>query len=228
MADSPTVTASLRAAGVPEAEEVALPITVRAGDRDPDAPITVGFLGGVRLDKGAPLLPEIVEGVLARAPAVRVVVQTSVLVQDDAVSGILERLGTIRDPRLTLLRRPLDSSGYAALFREVDILALPYDPEKYREMTSGICLEGLVAAKVMVGPSAGWLADRGREGGAYIGADTRSAGAVVEGIITAAARFTELAAKAHASAPRFAQRHAPGTFAARLAGLPPAHVPARS
>lgn len=125
---------------LPEAQE--LPIK---------RPLIVAWLGEPRVEKGAQILPEIIERVLAKA----VPGDIQFLLQG---SGRGSRRAREFDARLAKFRDAvarlpvgLAPSEYARALSQSHILLLPYDPKAYpASRGSGIACEGLLTARPMV------------------------------------------------------------------------------
>jgi len=114
-------------------------------------PIVIAWLGEARVEKGADILPEIIERVVAgtKVSEVRFLVQGSGKRSRKAIAldAQLARFGDV------VVRLPfeLDPSAYASALSRSHILLLPYDPLCYPATRgSGMAVEGLLTAKPLV------------------------------------------------------------------------------
>jgi hypothetical protein len=180
--------------------------------------LVVGFLGGLRLEKGAIHWPIIAEHVLAAVPTVRFVAQANLHHNLEELRSIVSKLQALaqQSSRIELILEPLDPDAFYHLFQTVDIVLLPYDPTEYAHRTSGISIEAMVAGRVIVGPDNGWIYERGRQYGGYVAVDTRHSQAMVEGTLLAIRDFDRLAEAAARDAQHFSDQSPAGVVSVLL------------
>jgi hypothetical protein len=127
---------------------------VRAGSRQTSKtngtePLRVAFLGVTKHEKGAHLLPDIVEIVSRSAAHIAFDIQVS---GDDIDlnRALAERLSPLSN--VALFQEELSSSAFQDLIVGADILLLPYDPTTYRTRGSGLITEARKTAIPVVVP----------------------------------------------------------------------------
>ncbi|HEX3151775.1 MAG TPA: glycosyltransferase, partial [Gemmataceae bacterium] len=136
----------------------------------PGPGVRVGYMGDARSAKGFHLLPAMVERVLAASDRVRIVMQCPGAASgpDNVPPAVGELSGQAQTwgPRLTLIGERLTEEDYAALFRYLDVVLIPYTSPSYAEATSGIFAEALALGKPVVVPTDTWMAQElGKTGG---------------------------------------------------------------
>ncbi|MGL6096432.1 MAG: hypothetical protein ACRC7O_11625 [Fimbriiglobus sp.] len=131
---------------------------------EPGQPVTVGYFGDVRDEKGFYLLPAAVDalGTEIAAGTARFVIQAKADVHEayprcrDALAALRDRPGV----RLVGTAGSLTATEYFGLFGEADVIAMPYDRAAYRRRSSGILTEAAAAGLPTVVPTGTWLASQ--------------------------------------------------------------------
>ena len=131
--------------------------------RGPRAPVTFGYFGEAREEKGFLLLPGIVEALLASQGPERVAfsLQVSASAQNDTqeVRAARARLVELRDSTantagrapITLHETPFgDMMSYYAALGGCDAMLMPYDPKPYAIRGSGVALEALSVGQPII------------------------------------------------------------------------------
>lgn len=221
VSDSESVAASLTRLGAWAAEVAPTPVDLGGPSKRIRSGVAIGYVGALREEKGARLLPQVVERVLRETAIDSFVLQVTTPDQE------FQPLHDLRDlsrscARIELIERQLSDEEYLDLIGRLDVLVLPYSATFYKAGSSGILMEGMASGKVIVGPDRGYLALQGRGYGGYVGVDTSSANAVVEGLLTAVRNFGSLKESAENSAQHFEAIHSPvalAEFILRLGGL---------
>ncbi|HEV2673834.1 MAG TPA: hypothetical protein VGV37_04785 [Aliidongia sp.] len=134
-----------------------------APPRSATAPITVGYLGNARLEKGFQHLPDLVEQITGRlgwAGKVRFHFQSPFNIPDGepGIGAARARLAAFPAGLVALDDRVLTTGQYYGLLAEIDVLVLPYDGARYDIRSSGILVQARVAGKPMVAPEGSWIA----------------------------------------------------------------------
>jgi len=131
--------------------------------KDPAAPITIGYLGNARLEKGFQHLPDLIEQLTGRfgwAGKVRFHVQAPFNIQDGepGIGIARSRLGAFPADLVLLEDRVLTTEQYYRMLAGIDVLVLPYDSARYDIRSSGILVQARVAGTPMVAPEGSWIA----------------------------------------------------------------------
>lgn len=116
---------------------------------------TVGFLGEAREEKGYLLIPSIVKNVLFQGGDVKFVIQSgsNAVNQTKAIAEAkqqVERLAEANPTRITLIQGTPSQEEYLKIFKQIDILCMPYLPEHYRDRGSGVYYEGQAAGVLVI------------------------------------------------------------------------------
>jgi hypothetical protein len=116
-------------------------------------PICLSLLGSQRnAEKGYHLVPEVLMGLLQSHPELRIHVHNSYPDNFPAATEAMRAVaGT--EPRVRLDERAVDSTGWAQLLDQADLLLCPYSPEAYQFMSSGIHAEAIANAIPSVVPA---------------------------------------------------------------------------
>jgi glycosyltransferase involved in cell wall biosynthesis len=143
-------------------ELLPVPVDLDVSARHPrPGPLTVGYFGDARDEKGFDLLPEIVRFARAAGDAqkVRFVLQANLNTPEgDALSRrALEELAGMAGPDLELVHGPLTLADYRALFERTDIVLLPYRPDAYAARSSGVLMEAIAAGLPSLVTRGGWM-----------------------------------------------------------------------
>jgi hypothetical protein len=182
--------------------------------RQPAERLTIGLLGHQRLDKGYQLAPEFIPQVLARHGQVRFLVHQS---DAAAMTDITARLSALAadEPRLELKLEPTVADAWFALIDRCDIVALPYDPQRYAGSYSAIVGEALASGAPVVVPAATTMATEvATAGGPGVTIDAWNAPSIAAAIGAAIDDFTGLADRAWRAGQAWHERHGSGRFAA--------------
>lgn len=162
---------------------------------DPDwAPAHVGVVGDYRDEKGAALVPDIILKFAQSRPGRRVFVQ----VKDEAQAAVLrERLDEVA--AIDLHTGQLSQRAFIRRLQALDILLMPYSPERYAIRTSGIFAEAVAYGLVTVVPDKSWMSDRLAAGqGCGVAFSEPTAGSIAEALVRASDDFPALKQKASA------------------------------
>ncbi|GGF38219.1 hypothetical protein GCM10011611_50730 [Aliidongia dinghuensis] len=143
--------------------DLILAAVAAAPARVPGTPITVGYLGNARLEKGFQHLPDLVEQVTGRlgwAGRVRFRFQSPFNIPsgEPGIGAARARLGAFPVDLVALDDRVLTTEQYYEMLAELDVLVLPYDGQRYDIRSSGILVQARVAGKPMVAPEGSWIA----------------------------------------------------------------------
>jgi glycosyltransferase involved in cell wall biosynthesis/2-polyprenyl-3-methyl-5-hydroxy-6-metoxy-1,4-benzoquinol methylase len=130
-------------------------------------------LGNGRDEKG---IVEIFEAIRlsAREPWARDVRFTLQVNNPYQVEEAIAAYRAAPDPRVTLVDEPMDSAAYYELLASSDVVLVPYWQSTYRDRTSGVFLEGLLAGKVLVCTQDTWMSDLLAAHGGGVGVADRS------------------------------------------------------
>ncbi len=172
-----------------------LPATRLAlGTRTGREAITIGHLGGTRLERGPELLAPVVEALLSSQKSrIRVVLQVDVdRVRRLFGRAVAARLADVLDhDAVEHVPVGVTEHEYRRLVETIDVMVLPYT-DRYQVAASGIFLEGMATGKVQVVPAASSMADIARRydsGTAWF--DRSSPGAVVDAVGRALAELDD-------------------------------------
>lgn len=123
--------------------------------------IVIAYVGDARTEKGFHKLPRLVEQVRRTAPDVpvrfRFQCNFNVAGGEEACVEALEQLREMDDPRMELIDRPLSREEYEHALSGSDVMLTLYDPDLYRERSSGILCEALAHGTPVLAPSGTWL-----------------------------------------------------------------------
>jgi len=133
---------------------------------EPSEPLTVGYLGDARDEKGFGLLPRLVENVLSgtdNARKVRFLIQSNFNTPGgEPASAVARRLLQAHDAtEVELVEGPFDSMQYAELIKRIDIMLIPYSAENYAARSSGVLAEAVAAGIPAIVPAGSWMASVG-------------------------------------------------------------------
>lgn len=188
-----------------------------------DGRLTVSFLGHQRREKGYLLVPEIARRLLARAAPVRILVHNSDP-EGDPTSRELEAMAK-SSPDIVFEHAPGDAAYWQSLLERSDLIALPYEPARYRASYSAIAVEAVSAGVPMVVPSGTTMEALAL---AYQAGATAFAGwdplGVADAVERAASNFESLAQMSLSAASRWIEANGAQRFVDRLLELLPAEA----
>lgn len=126
-------------------------------------PLTAGYLGDARDEKGYPLLADALNNIYdshIATGAVRLMAQSNYNLESGEPGSIAAKLALMALPPQAreLPEGPLGSKEYAALFNKADILLIPYDAEAYASRSSGVFAEALAAGRPTLVTRGSWMA----------------------------------------------------------------------
>ena len=177
----------------------------------------VAFLGEQRFDKGYPLVPGIVEGLLAANVPLKILVQNS-WQQMEEQNAALQGLAA-RDPRLTVRIGTLTADGWRQQLSEADLIVLPYHPSTYSTSLSGVGAEAVANGIPQAVPANTGLSrlvvDYGMPGVIF---PTSEPAAVVKAVLAAIQDWPAVAARAADARKLWAERNSPQRLAAAILG----------
>jgi glycosyltransferase involved in cell wall biosynthesis len=126
------------------------------------APLTIGYFGDARLEKGYHLLPSLLSRLwrtAIRSGRARFLVQSH-FNMPGGEPGMLQarnQLLQFAAPQVELTAAPLPTASYYRRLQACDAVLIPYDPDSYAERSSGILVEALVAGKPVIVPEGSWM-----------------------------------------------------------------------
>ena len=198
---------------LPAIQQATIPVRDRAATPEP----CIAFLGEQRFDKGYPLVPGIVEGLLAANVPMRILVQNSwqqMEEQNAALQGLAER-----DPRLTVRIGTLTADGWRQQLSEADLIVLPYHPSTYSTTLSGVGAEAVANGIPQAVPANTGLSrlviDYGMPGVVFPQSEPA---AVVKAVLEALQDWPAVAARAVSAREQWAERNSPQRLAAAILG----------
>ncbi len=122
----------------------------------------IGFLGGLRENKGGYHLYGLIKKILAACPDnVKIAVQTYVNPRDAQYASLkkeADKIARIKSSRILVLPEPLEPDQYEKIFHKCDMIVLPYDRQVYRIFTSGPFSEAVSGRKIVIAPELTWMA----------------------------------------------------------------------
>lgn len=180
--------------------------------RQPAGRLTIGLLGHQRPDKGYPLAPEFIPQVLDKHRQAQFLVHHS-----DAASltDVTEHLRALAadEPRLKLQLEPAVGEDWFALLDRCDIVALPYDPQRYAGSYSAIVGEALASGAPVVVPAETTMAtELQTAGGPGVIIDAWNAPSISAAIGAAIDDFASLSERASSAGKAWHGRHGPERF----------------
>ncbi|WP_417749686.1 hypothetical protein [Rosistilla oblonga] len=182
----------------------------------PPQPLRIGSVGHQRESKGFHYLPAIFETLSNLKNSIQWVVQH----QNDSDPTTLEKLRQMQSQgfQIELIDEELTRDAYEQLLLGLDIILLPYKPEHYQSMISGICYEGLSQGNIVVAPR---HTSVGKIIGEFQPLSPQFDEWTVDSISTALDAAIDSAASLNAAAIQgaslFAQAHGPDAFASAIA-----------
>jgi len=179
--------------------------------------IRIGYAGHNRRDRGAHLIPGVVERVTARTSRS---VCFSVHFEDPTAQVQEARLlssMSLVDFRSGILR----AEEFYDLLASMDIMLLPYEPgERTQRRGSGIFSEALALGLVMVLPGGSHLAlEAARYGAGFTSYEKWDPGSIADSALAAVEDFERLEGMARAAAERWAEERRLSTFIDRVLAM---------
>jgi len=198
--------------------DLILAAVAAAAPRPTAAPITIGYLGNARLEKGFQHLPDLVEeltGRLGWAGRVRFHFQSPFNIPsgEPGIGVARTRLGAFPPELVTLEDRVLTTEQYYAMLAGIDVLVLPYDAARYDVRSSGILVQARVAGTPMVAPDGSWIA---RQAPPPAGEAFRGPGDLAAALDRLLKRFDQARAAAASAALVWRVEQSPACYLQRL------------
>lgn len=139
-----------------------VPVDLDGPARSPrEGPLTVGFFGDARDEKGFDLLPGIVRRSRAAEGGrpMRFLLQANLNTPegDPLTRAALGELAGMAGPDVELVEGPLTLQAYRATFERTDVVLLPYRPDAYAERSSGVLMEAIAAGLPSLVTRGGWM-----------------------------------------------------------------------
>jgi len=187
----------------------------------PAPPLTIGYFGDARREKGYQYLPELAEALRVDLATGRVqlVVQSNFNVPGGE-PGMAEAFDRLRQfPNVVLLLDPPDADEYARLMRATHLIVLPYEADRYRVRTSGILAEAVHAAVPAIVPRATWLAEQIRLSGAGVIYSPVEPQGFIRAVRHALEHLADLRTRARDRREAFVQFHNPERLARFVLGV---------
>lgn len=178
--------------------------------------LTIGLVGHQRLDKGYRLAPEFIPQVLQKHRQAKFLVHQS---DATALAEVTDRLRALAagEPRLELKVEPAVGKDWFALLDRCDIVALPYDPQRYAGSYSAIVGEALASGAPVAVPAATTMAtELQMAGGPGVIIDAWNATSIAAAIGGAIDGFADLSERAHCAGQAWHERHGPERFIAHV------------
>ncbi len=197
--------------------------TATAHVRDGAAPLSVGFAGEARHDKGYHLLPQVVRKILEEEPARNIVFDFQAYWHgadgqlDWTVHDQFRSLEAVR-----LLCTPLSEEDYEAFIAGVDLMLIPYLHGPYHAQTSGVYCEAAAMGTPVVIPRNTWMADQVARNGGGVMFDAGDADSLARAALEAIRDFSALSQSAREAAPAWRAFHNAENLVACLEALLPA------
>lgn len=198
---------------LPAIQEATIPPRDRSAAADP----CVAFLGEQRFDKGYPLVPRIVEALLASDVRLKILVQNSWQQMEEQNAAL--RAIAARDTRLTVRIGTLPASGWNEQLSEADLIVLPYHPSTYSTTLSGVGAEATANGIPQAVPAntglSRLLVEYGMPGVVFPQSEPA---AVVKAVLEALQDWPALTARAARARELWAERNSPQRLAAAILG----------
>ena len=198
--------------------DLILAAVAAAPARPPGAPLTIGYLGNARLEKGFQHLPDLVEDLTGRlgwAGRVRFHFQSPFNIPDGepGIGIARSRLAAFPPGLVALEDRVLTTEQYYAMLAGIDVLVLPYDGARYDIRSSGILVQARVAGTPIVAPAGSWIA---RQAPAPAGEAFGAPGDLADALDRLLRRYDQAKAAAAADALAWRAEQSPADYLRRL------------
>ncbi|OGB90215.1 hypothetical protein A2625_02680 [candidate division WOR-1 bacterium RIFCSPHIGHO2_01_FULL_53_15] len=161
--DSEMITEQLQKAGISDARTVPIPhLPDRTSRTKTDRPKIVGYLGGMRLEKGAALLPGLIEIIMAQRQDLIFLLHVYLHHGDTTeLHEIKDRLIVLaaRYPQnVEIIDRYLPEKEYKDQLARCVIVLIPYKDYLYGQRTSGVVAETIACGAWAIVPRGTWMA----------------------------------------------------------------------
>jgi glycosyltransferase involved in cell wall biosynthesis len=113
--------------------------------------VVFGYLGYAKAEKGFLLLPEIVSRLTRRIGGARFIIQAASHRWDEPLCAALTAINT--SDNVEVVFGAVSRERFAELLSSIDVLLLPYDPERYLGRGSGLLREGTAHGCRIVAPA---------------------------------------------------------------------------
>jgi len=177
-------------------------------------PMVVSFVAGARRERGAHLLPDIVEK--CSSMGVRFVIQVRVGGDPGFDGTKLAELG--ERPNVQLYQGAMPAKDYYKLIAS-SVVLMAYDADRYQNRATGVYLEAKCLGAPMIVSPRNWLADEVKSFGNGIVCKERSADAIADAIMNAKGQIDDLRARAATVAFDFRSQHGVAHFVDSTLGL---------
>jgi len=180
--------------------------------------ITFAALGNPRQEKG---FAEI-------AAAIRILNQESsfpghFLIQandpDPVSAPLLEALQAAHYPNVTFVGQRMSEAEYIELLHRAGVVLLPYHLDTYRDRTSGVLCEALVAARPIIATRDSWMSAELQRAGLGWACEDRSAASLAQAMREAQSGFAREAGKSAELAPYYRGHFSGASFIEKLLEL---------
>lgn len=165
LTDTESLTRQHNLLGVARFETAPVPVSAAfEGVKRADAsPVTFGYLGDARTEKGFGLLSEMWDHVVRSAGELnppRLLAQSNYNILGGEPLAVQGRLALQAHPRksVELVEGPFSSEEYLALFGQIDVMVVPYEPNSYATRSSGVFVEAIKGGMPAIVTNASWMA----------------------------------------------------------------------
>jgi glycosyltransferase involved in cell wall biosynthesis len=173
-------------------------------------PLVVGFLGHQNRFKGYSLVPSLADSLLERRQGIRLLIHDAAPIQNAEEAAKLRARAKV-DDRIDLVFEPIGGKLWWDLLNRVDLLVLPYMPERYIDAYSAMLAEAISCGLPVVAPAGTALSEllesMGLPGVLFESWEEDKIFAAIE---EALVRFDELAFKANRAAAVWMRTNGPG------------------
>lgn len=175
-------------------------------------------LGNPRREKGFVEFASAILRILREGPSsARFVVQTND--PDSSCRNSVAALKASRLPGLEIVDRRLSEQEYITMLENADVIVLPYHLDKYRDRTSGIFCEALVAGKPVVATEDSWMSSELTRTGFGWLVPERNVDALAQTICRAVREYEAEARKSLRLAPQYRAKFSGENFIENLTRL---------
>lgn len=183
-----------------------------------DGRIRVSVLGGLRIDKGALKLADILRQSTSLEPNLSFFVQTSPGFVSAVWARVRRELASLHaSVDLETSEQSLSASDYPRRLHHSDIVLCPYDPSYFVARISGVFSDAVAHGRPCVVPDGSWMADQLREGrAAGVTFVEFTADSIAAALARAAGQLTSLRQHAAALAPTWRREQCIGAYIDRM------------